>query len=168
MTDHADSNVSDRELAEAENPAVGDGTPDDAPLVPTDPASFLRRYPVLVFALTLLLPAITAATIAAAEGKTGTAIVLAAVSAIVATLTPLVHRAVTPIAQPRLDRETPLVVATPPVAITNDELDLARKLVSQAIDALEQAHAAPGAATARQRLGGTLEELQATVGRPPS
>jgi hypothetical protein len=112
MTTDPSEHVSADELADAANPDVGTGTPETAPY--ESPAvSFLRRYPVALFGLVLLLPSITAAVTAWTAGATAEAIVATAISALIAGLTPLVHAAVTPIAAPRLDAETPLGVVNP-------------------------------------------------------
>lgn len=107
---HDDDHVSADEMARALDPAVGTGTPDTAP--DEDPAvSLLRREPVLLAALVVLLPAVAAAGEAWATGETVRAIVASALVALIATLTRILRAAVTPLARPRLDRETPLVVA---------------------------------------------------------
>lgn len=109
---HDNDHVSADEIARALDPAIGTGTPDTAPW--EDPTvSLLRREPVLLLALVLLLPAAGTAIEAWAAGRTATAIVASAVGVLIATLTPIVRAAVTPIARPRLDHETPLAVAPP-------------------------------------------------------
>lgn len=116
MTRNPDDEYADaRERAAALDPTIGAGTPATAPL--EDPTvSLLRRQPVLLFALVLMLPTAAAAVAAWAEGRTAIAIVATAASVLIATLTPLVRAAVTPVAAPRLDAETPLAVVGDPAA----------------------------------------------------
>lgn len=107
---HDNDHVSADEMARALDPAVGTGTPDTAP--DEDPAvSLLRREPVLLAALVVLLPVAAAAVEAWAAGETTKAIVASTLVALVAALARVLRAAVTPLARPRLDRETPLVVA---------------------------------------------------------
>lgn len=109
MAEHDNTHVGADEARDAADLAVGTGTLATAPFE-SSPASVLARYPVVLAALALLLPVAGAAVTAWAQGQTVTAILTTAVTALIAVLTPLVHNAVTPTADPRLDAQTRLTV----------------------------------------------------------
>ena len=102
-----ESNVSNAEGKAAWDPNVGAGTPDTAPFEETA-VSWLKRQPVLIFGLLLMIPGVTAAITSIASGETTQGVILAIVTAVVGAATRVVQQAVTPVAKPRLDPETPL------------------------------------------------------------
>lgn len=70
--------------------------------------SWLRRNPVILLVLSLLLPALGAAVTAWAQGETLVAILISAVVVLLGTLGPIVYRAVTPLNSPRGEDGVPL------------------------------------------------------------
>lgn len=108
MSDH--DHVSDEEMVNATNPAVGDGSPETAPDVEPE-ASLLDREPWMVALVLALLPALGSLVQAALDGEP----IRAGISAFVALAIPAIVSALrektTPIADPKLSREVRLVPA---------------------------------------------------------
>lgn len=88
-------------------------TADPAAPVEDPRISLLQREPVLLLVLSILLPALSVAVERLIAGEPVAAAVLAGVSVLIGVLGRLVRQAVTPVAAPRLDRETPLIVPAP-------------------------------------------------------
>lgn len=72
--------------------------------------SWLRRNPVILFALMLFLPTLGAAVTAWSEGHTVVAIIASGTTALIAAATPYVYKAVTPVADPKDNSGNRLVV----------------------------------------------------------
>jgi hypothetical protein len=109
VTEHDDIHLSAQEAHEADNPTVGAGTPETAPLEDVA-VGWLRRQPVIAFALLLLVPAAGAAVEALASGQPVRAALIAAGGAVVARAAAFVRQLVTPVADPKIDKDTPLTV----------------------------------------------------------
>ncbi len=114
MTIDPNEHVSPDETAQAHDPAVGSGTPGSAPWEGVDvEIPWLRRQPLIALALLILLTALGAAitTVAAGQHDPIVLIGLGTVGTIVLAGTVIVRRHVTPIADPKLAADMPLVVA---------------------------------------------------------
>jgi hypothetical protein len=96
------------------DPRVGSGSPETAPweLPPAPP--WLKRQPLIAFALLVVLTDLGAAltTIAADQHNPLVLSVLGGLGVLVGVGALIVRQAVTPVAEPKLDRETPLVPAS--------------------------------------------------------
>jgi hypothetical protein len=102
-----ESMASDDDLEAAKDPAVGAGTPQDAPQE-KPPASLLERQPATVIGAVV---AIADAAVAVAVSGADTSMIAAAAGIAVITMigAVLIKSKVTPIADPKLDADTPLV-----------------------------------------------------------
>jgi len=113
MTTDPSEHVDAGELADAANPDVGTGTPETAPWETVE-IPWLRREPIVAFALLLVLAQLGAALTALAASSSPTlAVVLLAAAGVVTIAAGVVRRHVTPTALPKLDSETPLGVVNP-------------------------------------------------------
>jgi|SRR4051794_7185485 hypothetical protein len=101
--------IGTREVAEALDPDVGDGTPETAPAVLPPPPSLLDREPWLVALALALLPAIGSLVQALVDGEP----LRAAISAFVAVAIPIVigvlRSKTTPVADPKIDEDVRLI-----------------------------------------------------------
>lgn len=112
MTFDPRENASDADVARANDPSVGTGTPETAPWEDVEPPSWLRRQPLVALLAAILAADLSALVAELAAGSTDPVVValLGTLGTILAVGGRLAWLAVTPIAAPRLDRETPLGV----------------------------------------------------------
>lgn len=107
-----EDHISAEEHAEAMDERVGAGSPATAPWEGVEPPSWLRRQPLVALLVAIVLGDLGALVAELAAGATDPVVasLLGTVALVVAVGGRLAWHAVTPVAAPRLDADTPLVV----------------------------------------------------------